>query len=136
MLMSSFIFKPSLATVALLYFVIGAFITTYLCYTLYYTPLFDWATWDLEWVTSWLWMSTLDYYGAACCMSAIVAHSEKPLAAALWISVFVCLGSPFMCAYVAHRAVSHRSLALGSGGHDEQRGPYGGLSMSSSNLSC
>jgi hypothetical protein len=92
---------------------IGGGIAVYLCLTLYETPLTDWATEDIRWSNNWLWMSTLDYYGAAACVSAVALSTEtQRLRGLLWTAGFMLLGSPVCCAYVAYRCFFFKSLAL------------------------
>ena len=89
-------------------------ITIYLGWTLNDTPLTEWATWDIQWSNNWLWMSTLDYYGAAACLSAIVIATESQLRGMLWTVSFLLLGSPMCCIYVAYRCFFFKSIGLRS----------------------
>ena len=102
-------------------------ITIYLCLTLNETPLTEWATWDIQWSNNWLWMSTLDYYGAATCLTAIALSSEAQLPGLLWTVGFMVLGSPVCCAYVCYRCFYFKNLELSSnsnGDGQHQRGRY------------
>jgi hypothetical protein len=59
-------------------------------------------------------MSTLDYYGAAICLSVIALHSEKVPLGVLWSLGFCLLGSPVCCLYVANRCFT-KSIVLREG---------------------
>jgi len=54
--------------VALIYGLIGVGLLSYLTLMLKTYPLFDWATNDLVWVREWLYMTCMDYEGAALCL--------------------------------------------------------------------
>ena len=101
--------------VAVYFACVGACVTLYLIMVQRSNPLFSWATWDIEWVNAWLWMSVLDYYCCCACLSAIVAHSEAKWSHVLaWITGFCVFGSPVCCAYIVYRCVYHKGLMLES----------------------
>ena len=100
---------------------LAACITIDLLITLSKTPLFAWATWDIEWSNNWLWYSTVDYYGAALCFSAIVMSTEKSYLGVMWTVGFMLLGSPVCCIYITYRSFCFKTLELsGYGGRDER----------------
>jgi len=114
--------------IALYFSVVGGFVTVYLMMVQNDHPLFSWATWDIEWVNAWLWMSVLDYYCCCACLSVIVAHTEAKWSHALaWITGFCLLGSPVCCAYVVYRCLSRKGLTLESGPGSEGGGSGGGI---------
>lgn len=101
--------------VAVYFSCVGACMTLYLISVQRGNPLFSWATWDIDWVNAWLWMSVLDYYCCCACLSVIVAHSEAKWSHVFaWITGFCLLGSPVCCAYVVYRCVYHKGLMLES----------------------
>lgn len=58
-------------SVALVFLLIGCGIGGYLGFMLFTYPLFDFAINDLDWTREWLYMTILDYYGAASCLAII-----------------------------------------------------------------
>ena len=53
---------------ALIFSLVGAGCFAYLSSTCVKYPLFDWAVNDLEWTRGWLYMTCVDYEGAALCL--------------------------------------------------------------------
>ena len=80
-------------------------------------PLFPFRLASVPWLTSWLWATVIDYYGAALPLVGVICATEDRTAAVLWSSACLLLGSPFCCAYVAQRAWRHGTVKLsGSAG--------------------
>jgi hypothetical protein len=73
--------------------------------TLYVYPLFPFKMHDLEWTGAWLLTTVLDYYGSTLSLSAVVAFTEPPFYAVIWILLFNILGSPFCCMYIVYRYI-------------------------------
>lgn len=90
-------------SIALIVTLIGIGIFSYLCVMLTYFPLFAFAINDLIWTREWLYMTILDYEGAAMCLSLIAIFSEPYYLGFLWAIAFCLLGSPFCCVYIAYR---------------------------------
>lgn len=93
---------------------LGIFVFVYLCQTLRAQPLFPFQNENLEWCRTWLYMTVVDFYGSTWALSAIIAWSESPISAVLWILAISLLGSPFACAYVIYRGYKHGTLTLGT----------------------
>eukprot|EP01041_Mallomonas_annulata_P012418 gene12418-26120_t len=80
-------------------------------------PLFPFQTSNIDWTREWLFMTVLDYYGAALSLAAVAIFSEPPIFAILWTLGFCLLGSPICCAYVVYRIYS-KSLVLRESEYD------------------
>ena len=83
-------------------------------------PLTDWAVNDIDWTRQWLYMTVVDYYGAAVCLVVIALLNEPILYGVLWGLGFCLLGSPICCSYMIYR-VTMKSLEFSKpriGGHD------------------
>jgi hypothetical protein len=91
----------SLIVVSLL----GFGVAIHLVYTLYAYPLFDFAFNDLDWTREWFYMTLLDYYSAAVCLSLIAIWTEGALRGLLWSMGFILLGGPLCCLYIVYRFV-------------------------------
>jgi len=92
----------TLAT-AIFFLIFGMFIFAYLSSMLVRYPLFEFKVDEINWTREWLYMTILDYYGAALSLGAVTLYSEPPFYAVLWISGFCLLGSPICCSYVIYR---------------------------------
>jgi hypothetical protein len=90
-------------TLSVSFAALGLAVFVYLSTTLNSYPLFPFQMDNLDWTGAWLLMTVADYYGSTFCFSAIVACSEPPLYATLWILAFNLLGSPFCCSYIVYR---------------------------------
>jgi len=75
-------------------------------------PLYPFKTDSLSWLTAWLWMTIIDYYGATIPLCAIIFASERPVVAVLWSLACLLLGCPFCIIYVAVRALRFGSIRL------------------------
>jgi len=96
-----------------IYALLGLLVTIKIMMTQNEFPLFDFATWDIQWSNAWLWTSVVDFYGAALCFSAIIIATEKnSLHGLFWVILLCSLGSPVSCAYICYRCVYHRTLEL------------------------
>ena len=72
--------------------------------TLYHHPLYAFETENIEWLRAWLWMTVLDYYGAALPLCAVImANEQSPLVGTLWSLGCLVGGSPFCCAWTVTR---------------------------------
>jgi hypothetical protein len=89
--------------VAILVTLVGVGILGYLSTVLIYFPLFDWALTDIVWTREWLFMTIIDYYGAAFCLVVITFFNEPVLLAVVWSLGFCLLGSPVCCFYIVYR---------------------------------
>jgi len=98
--------------IALAFFVFGLGILIYLSLILYSYPLFSFATHDIGWSNAWLYMTVLDYYGAALCLAAIALSSEPIVLGLCWSVGFCLLGSPVCCAYIVYRCLIFQNLSL------------------------
>jgi hypothetical protein len=63
------------------------------------------------WTREWLYMTIIDYEGAALCLGLIAIFSEPYYLGFLWALTFCLLGSPFCCVYVAYR-LYFKSISL------------------------
>lgn len=67
-------------------------------------PLFPFRFDRLDWTAAWLKMTTIDYYGAALPLCAVILLSEPSLTiGAVWSTGVLLLGSPVACTWVAYR---------------------------------
>lgn len=96
---------------SLLYLIFGLYIFCYLNFMLIRYPLFDFSVTDIDWTREWLYMTVLDYYGVALCLSLVALKSEPILNGILWSLAFCLLGSPTCCLYVVYRLL-FKSLTL------------------------
>jgi len=97
---------------ALVFSLIGFGIFSYLCFMLLEFPLFDWAVTDINWTREWLYMTCIDYEGAALCLAIIAIYSESNVfIGILWGLSFCLLGSPCCCAYIVYRLL-FKSIVL------------------------
>ena len=81
--------------------VLGVVCFTTLSTVLMRQPLYDLRTDDMDWLRHWLFMTVLDYYGAALPLCAvIVANEPNSTTGLLWSLGCLLGGSPFCCAWV------------------------------------
>jgi hypothetical protein len=84
--------------------VLGAACATALALTYRRHPLFPFRFDRLDWTAAWLKMTTIDYYGAALPLCAVILSAEPSAAAgAAWCAGVLLLGSPVACAWAAYR---------------------------------
>lgn len=63
-------------------------------------------------LTAWLVAAVADACGATICLCLIVAASERPCAAALWVALCLAGGTPAICVYLLVRLLRHGTLRL------------------------
>ena len=104
--------KRSGLSTALVFGLMGLGISCYLSFMLIEFPLFDWAITDINWTREWLYMTCIDYEGAALCLGIIAISSESNIfIGILWSFGFCLLGSPVCCAYIVYRCL-FKSIVL------------------------
>ena len=79
--------------------------------------LIEHPLWSLDWsspssTAAWMLVAAAEAYGACLCLCSIVAASERPCVAFLWILVCLVVGTPAMCAYLLTRALRHGTVRL------------------------
>ena len=79
--------------------------------------LIDHPLWSFEWdsptwTAAWMLVAAAEAYGGILCLCSIVAATERPCAAFLWILVSLVVGTPAMCAYLLTRALRHGTVRL------------------------
>lgn len=113
------------------FFALGLIIFGYLSYMLSAYPLFNFAVStffafvdfnvesysavqvdNLDWTREWLYMTILDYYGCAVCLSVIAVLTEDVPYGILWALGFCFLGSPVACLYMVMRLAVMKGISL------------------------
>ena len=69
-----------------------------------------------EWLMAWLLAAVAQASSACLCLCGIVAASERPCQAALWIALCLVSGTFGMCAYLLTRLLRHGTLRLAAPG--------------------
>lgn len=119
--------KSNSLVTAVIFFLMGLGVFSYLTFMLIYFPLFDFAITDIVWTREWLYMTILDYEMSAICLGAIAIFSEG-IFGILWTLGFCLLGSPICCAYVVYRLL-FKSLALMDDDYRHLYQDSGGIAM-------
>ena len=65
-----------------------------------------------EWLFAWLLAAIAEARGASLCMCSIVAASERPCSAVVWIALCLAGGTPGTCVYLIARLLRHGTLRL------------------------
>ena len=65
-----------------------------------------------EWLMAWLIAAIAEARGASLCMCSIVAASERPCAAVVWVAICLAGGTPGTCVYLVARLLRHGTLRL------------------------
>ena len=101
-----------IAAALIFYLVCGVAFAVLLSVTLVQHPIFPLQTDSVSWCRSWLLTTVCDYYVAALALCGIIAASEPPIHAILWIFATLVLGGPFCSFYAVYRILRHGGLAL------------------------
>mmetsp|Transcript_37772 Transcript_37772/g.43145 ORF Transcript_37772/g.43145 Transcript_37772/m.43145 type:complete len:132 (-) Transcript_37772:250-645(-) len=99
---------------AVFYSILLVITATTISWTCYNFPLFPFQIDSLEWSSTWLLATVVDYYGSTLCLCGIIIATETSwIAKVLWPLGCCTLGSPICCLWILYKTVLQKqSLQL------------------------
>lgn len=109
----------SVLAVGLFFALYGVVFLGVLGMQLYSNPLFPFRLDDVGWTSSWLLVTTADYYGVSLVLTAMILCSEPLLRGIIFALCVNLLGCPFACLYLVYRIWSRGLQGLKLADHGD-----------------